>query len=96
MIESFRHKGLKLLFENDDRSKVNPDAADRLRLVLTALDAAGKIEDMDQPTFGLHQLKGDRKGVWSVKVHANWRITFRFVDGHARNVDLEDYHRGRH
>jgi proteic killer suppression protein len=92
MIESFRHKGLKVLFEDNDRSKVNADAADRLRLILAALDAAGKVEDMNQPTFRLHPLKGARKGTWAVKVYANWRVTFRFADGRASHVDLEDYH----
>ncbi len=49
-------------------------------------------EDMNQPTFRLHSLKGSRKGVWAVTVRANWRITFRFVQGNAYDVDLEDYH----
>ncbi len=96
MIENFRHKGLKLLFEKDDRSKVSADYADRLRLILSALNTAGIIEDMDQPTFKLHLMQGDRKGIWSVKAYANWRVTFRFVDGRAFDVDLEDPHRGRH
>lgn len=92
MIQSFRHKGLQRFFLADDRSKINADAADRLRLILTALNVAGKIEDMDQPTFRLHQLKGDRRGTWSVRAYANWRVTFRFADGRASDVDLEDYH----
>jgi proteic killer suppression protein len=92
MIESFRHKGLKLLFEDDDRSKVSAEHVDRLRLILSALDAATRTEDMDQPTFRLHALKGNRKGTWSVTVRANWRVTFSFAGGRASNVDLEDYH----
>jgi proteic killer suppression protein len=47
---------------------------------------------MDQPTFRLHPLKGNRRGVWAVTVRANWRVTFRFADGDAYDVDLEDYH----
>ncbi len=47
---------------------------------------------MNQPTFRLHPLKGNRKGVWAVTVRANWRVTFRFEDGDAYDVDLEDYH----
>jgi proteic killer suppression protein len=92
MIEGFRHKGLKLLFYDDDRSKVNAEHVDRLGLILSALDAASRAEDMDQPTFRLHALKGDRKGTWAVTVRANWRVTFNFADGNASNVDLEDYH----
>ncbi len=74
------------------RSKVSAGAADRLRLILGALDAARTVEDMNQPTFRLHPLKGTRKGTWAVKVDANWRVTFRFAAGRASRVDLEDYH----
>ena len=50
------------------------------------------MQDMNQPTFRFHSLKGDRKGVWTVTVRANWRVTFRFEGGDAYDVDLEDYH----
>ncbi|MGE3622619.1 MAG: type II toxin-antitoxin system RelE/ParE family toxin [Bdellovibrionales bacterium] len=92
MIDSFRHKGLRLLFENDDRSRVHAEHVKRLRLILSVLAQATKIEDLDQPTFRLHPLKGDLKGFWSVTVRANWRIIFRFLDGRASSVDLVDYH----
>ncbi len=92
MIESFKHRGLRNLFEQDDRRKVRADQADRLRLILSALDQAGDVQDMNQPTFRLQALKGNRKGVWAVTVRANWRVTFRFAGGDAYDVDLEDYH----
>ena len=63
MIASLRHKGLKLLFEKGDASKLNAEHVNRLRLILSALDAAGAVEDMDQPAFRLHPLKGDRKAI---------------------------------
>ena len=92
MIVSFRHKGLRNLFEQDDARKVKADHVDRLRLILSALDQAGDVQDMNQPTFRLHPLKGDRKGVWATTVRANWRVTFRFQGRDACDVDLEDYH----
>ncbi|MBS0165258.1 MAG: type II toxin-antitoxin system RelE/ParE family toxin [Nitrospira sp.] len=92
MIRSFRHKGLQLLFEQDDGRKLKADQLDRLRLILSALNAAESVEDMNQPTFRLHPLKGDRKGSWAVTVRANWRVTFRFSQGHTHDIDLEDYH----
>lgn len=92
MIESFRHKGLKTLFEDDDPRKVGADQAARIRLILSALDQAETIEDMRQPTFRLHPLKGDLMGFWAVTVRNNWRIIFRFSEGRASDVDLIDYH----
>jgi toxin HigB-1 len=70
MIESFSHKGLRNLFEQDDARKVKADRVDRLRLILSALDQASGVQDMNQPTFRLHPLKGNRKGVWAVTVKA--------------------------
>lgn len=91
MISKFRHKGLQLLFEQDDGKKIRADQLDRLQLILSALNAAERIEDMNQPTFPLHPLKGDRKGSWAVTVRANWRVTFQFTQGHVYDVDLENY-----
>ena len=92
MIESFKHKGLRDLFEQDDGRKVRADQIDRLRLILSALDQAGEVQDMNQPAFRLHPLKGGRKGVWAISVNANWRLTFRFELSDAYDVDLKDYH----
>jgi len=92
MIGSFKHKGLRNLFEQDDGRKVSADQVDRLRLILSALDQAGDVQDMNQPTFRLHRLKGNRKGTWAIVVRANWRVTFLFEGGDAYDVDLEDYH----
>ncbi len=92
MIESFKHKGLKRLFEEDDRSKLAADMVEKIRLVLSALEEAGSIDDLDQPSFRLHPLKGDLEGHWAITVRANWRIVFRFEGDKASNVDLVDYH----
>ena len=92
MIASFRHKGLKRLFEDDDRSKLPPELVDRIALILAALDVAAGPDDMTDPSFRLHPLKGDRKGQWAVTVRANWRIVFAFEGTNAVNVDFVDYH----
>lgn len=92
MIASFRHKGLKRLYEADDRSRLPADKIERIAIILAALDSAPTIHGLDRPGFRLHQLKGDRKGQWSITVRANWRIVFRFEDGVVDDVDLVDYH----
>jgi proteic killer suppression protein len=92
MIESFRHKGLKRFYQQDDRSKLPPNMVERIAIILAALDAAATIAAMNRPSFRLHRLKGDLSGFWAVKVRANWRIVFRFEAGKALDVDLVDYH----
>jgi toxin HigB-1 len=90
MIASFRHKGLKRLFEDDDQNRLPTDMVEKIGLILGALAEAESIEDLNQPTFRLHSLKGDLKGFWSVTVRANWRV--RFEADRALDVDLVDYH----
>jgi proteic killer suppression protein len=92
MIRSFRHKGLKRFFEEDDRSKLRQDLVTRIESILSALDRAPTIDAMDHPSLRLHPLKGDMKGFWAVTVRSNWRIVFRFENGGAFDVDLVDYH----
>ena len=87
-----KHKGLRALHENDDRSGVAASQAARLRRILLRLQEATHPGSADAPGFRLHPLKGDRAGQWSVRVTGNWRVMFRFVDGEAVDVDLVDYH----
>ena len=47
---------------------------------------------MDIPGFRLHALAGGLRGYYAVTVSGNWRVTFRFEDGHAADVDYVDYH----
>jgi len=92
MIASFRHKGLKQRFEDDNPRGVGADHRRRIRQISALLDAAEKSSDLDLATFRLHPLKGDLKGFWSLAVRAHWRIIFRFEDGRAADVDLVDHH----
>jgi toxin HigB-1 len=92
VIVSFRHKGLRRLFEEDDHRGISAQHAERLRNILGLLDKANAVEEMSLPSFRLHQLSGDLKGFWAVTVRANWRVIFRFQNGDASEVDLVDYH----
>ncbi|MGC1460603.1 MAG: type II toxin-antitoxin system RelE/ParE family toxin [Terracidiphilus sp.] len=91
MIRSFRHKGLKRLYEDDDSRFVLAEHLTKLRNILARLDAAGFVEDMDLPGFNLHAMKGKLRGFMAVTVRANWRVIFRFIEGHAFDVDYLDY-----
>jgi len=92
MIQNFRHKGLKQLFESVTSGGVNPQHVSRLRGILALLETAETIDDMDLAGLNLHELKGERKGTWSVKVSGNWRVTFKIKQGDVIDVNYEDYH----
>ena len=92
MMMTVRQRGLKRLIERGDPSRINPQQVERVRRILTLLQGAVQIEDMNPPGFVLHPLTGELRGFWSVRVSGNWRLIFRFVDGHAFDVDLVDYH----
>ena len=92
MIESFKHRGLKRLYERGDRGGIRPDLVDTVQEILTVLDKAVTPQALDLPGYRLHPLKGDLKGLWSVTVRANWRIMFRFEEAAAFDVELIDYH----
>ena len=92
MLRTIRHRGLKRLYEKGDGSKLRTAQVHRIKDVLAHLDVALKPSEMDFPGYRLHRLKGDLKDVWSVNISGNWRITFRFEDGDAFDVDLVDYH----
>ena len=92
MIRSFKHKGLERFFLTAAKSGIRPEQAERLRLILAQLQAAVTPKDMALPGLKLHQLKGNRKGSWSVTVSGNGRVTFSFAGKDADDVDYEDYH----
>lgn len=92
MIKNFRHKGLEKYFLRGVKSGIQAQHADRLRLILGRLNVSTGPADMDLPGLHLHELAGKRKGTWSVKVSGNWRVTFRFEERDALDVDYEDYH----
>ena len=92
MIGSFKHRGLKRLYERGDRRGIRPDLVDRVEDILARLDAAQAAQALDLPGYRLHPLKGELKGFWAVTIRANWRIIFRFEGVHAHDVELTDYH----
>jgi len=92
MIINFAHKGLEKFFVNGTRKGIRVEHSQRLGDILDRLDASANLEDMRYPGSGLHKLKGNRKGYYSVKVSGNWRVIFRFEHGDAYVVDYLDYH----
>lgn len=92
MIQSFKHKGLRQLFEKGTARGIRADHVAKVENILAVLNRARRPSDVDLPGFGLHRLNGDLKEFWRVTVRANWRIIFRFEQGDVYDVDLLDYH----
>ncbi len=98
MITSITHKGLRLLFEDDDASKVQPIHAQKLRSILTRLDNAEALSDLNYPGSGLHPLKGKLKEFWAIKVDKNYLVIFIFTENKGEvsveisDLDYLDYH----
>lgn len=92
MIISFRHKGLKALYEHGITSGVRGDHVARLRRLLALLEHAERPDDMRLPSFRLHALQGGLNGFWAVQVSGNWRLVFRFAGLDIELVDYLDYH----
>jgi len=91
LIKSFRHRGLKRMYEGDSK-KIDAGLRERVEEILTILDGAKSIKELGAPAYRLHPLKGPLKGYWSMTVSANWRIIFRFDEDGPADVDLVDYH----
>ena len=91
-IKGFKHSGLKRFFDGNDGRRLPQDRLNRIDDILAKLTKSDALDALGVPGYRLHPLKGDRKGYWSVRVSANWRIVFRFERGNVYDVDLIDYH----
>lgn len=92
MIQTFKSKALEGLLKEGNTKGIPKELEKRIRVRLEAIDSAAIVDDLRIPSYDLHKLKGDRQGTWSIKVSGNWRITFKFQDSNAYDVELEDYH----
>ena len=71
------------LYDGRTAKRVASEHVEKLKDILAVLDRSKGPDDMDLPGFRLHPLRGDLKGHYAVSVSGNWRVTFRFNDGHA-------------
>ena len=90
-IRSFKHGGLKRLYERDDVQQIHLPFRKRVNAILALLEQADTLSDLAAPGYRLHRLKG-LPNCWSMSVSRNWRIVFRFEDNEAWDLDLMDYH----
>lgn len=92
-IRNVLHKGLRRFIEDDDRSGIQAVVAEKLRRMISFLQDMEKAAELKAVAgWKAHQLTGDRKGVWSLSVTKNWRLTFRIDESGIVDLDYEDYH----
>ena len=94
-IRNVIHKGLRKLIEDNNAAGLQPAVADKLHKIVSFLQEIEHEEDMRSiPVWKAHQLTGNRKGVWSLFITKNWRITFSMDKAEIEIIDLnfEDYH----
>ena len=92
MIQYIRHKGLRAFFEKGDSSKIQQVHRKRLKMILTILQGASDLNDLNYPGSNLHPLKEELKDFWAISVSGNWRLVFKFIDGDVYDLDYVDYH----
>jgi proteic killer suppression protein len=93
MIQSFRCNETKKIFHRELSRKFPVDVQERAFMKLNAIDAAIETKDLRfPPSNRLEALKGNRKGQWSIRINDQWRICFKWLDGHAEDVEIVDYH----
>lgn len=94
MIQSFKHKGLRLLWEDGNSNKLPSELIGRIERMLEVIDSVQQVpEDFGAfQNWNIHKLSGELKGYWSIKVNKNYRIIFRFDGQHAYDIDYIDYH----
>lgn len=95
MINGFKHKKLKKLYTSGSKQGLNPEHVEDIEDILSMLDQSESPTDLNLPGMDFHELKGDRKGTFSVHVNGAWCITFKHQDGNAYDVDYEQYHDGK-
>ena len=92
MIQSFRDPDTKSLFGGRRVARFANISAVAVRK-LQQVHAATNLDFLRVPPGNrLEALSGNRAGQHSIRVNDQWRVCFVWIDGHAENVEIVDYH----
>jgi len=93
VIKSFRDRETERVWRREYSKRFPPDIQERALMKLQQLNATGDLRDLSIPASNrLEVLRGDRKGEYSIRVNKQWRVCFRWQNGHASDVEIADYH----
>ena len=94
MIRSYRDEETEKVATGQRSRKLPNDIQQTGRRKLRQLGTVTQLDELRVPNGNrLEELKGNRKGTYSLRINDQWRITFDWVDGGPENVCIEDYHR---
>ena len=93
-IRGFKHRGLYKVWQNNDQSEIPAKDAEKIKRILSVLNAARSTMDMNFPGSGFHSLEPRHENYYAIKVDKRFRITFRWdeKEGNAWEVNFENYH----
>jgi proteic killer suppression protein len=93
MIKSFKSDETEKIFNREYSLKLPPNIQRTVLRKLLMIHAAIDVNDLRIPPANhLEQLKGDKRGCYSIRINDQWRICFIWQPGGAYNVEIEDYH----
>jgi proteic killer suppression protein len=85
-------KGLRIFYETGNGGKLPKEQLVKISRILTALDALSDESDIRSLGSGIHPLKREYRGFWSISIAGNYRIIFTFKPPDVFDVDYLDYH----
>lgn len=93
MIKSFADRETEKVWNEELSRRLPKDVQVAGLRKLMLLEAATSVDDLREPPGNrLEILRGDRDGQWSIRINRQWRVCFRWVSGHAEDVEIVDYH----
>jgi toxin HigB-1 len=93
MIKSFADKATAAIFAGELVRRLPHEIQGIARRKLKLIDAVSKVDELRIPPGNrLEMLSGDRAGLWSIRINDQWRICFKWEDGHAAEAEIVDYH----
>lgn len=93
MIKSFGDKDSRRIWEGDKVRRWPTGFQEVARRKLRMLNASQDLTDLlIPPANRLEKMKGELKEFYSIRVNNQWRILFKWVNGHAEEVQIVDYH----
>jgi len=93
MIQSFTSKETEKIWEGTRSSKLPNTIQEIARRKLRMLNNSIDLKDLTiPPSNRLEKLKGELNEFYSIRINDQWRIKFKWIDGHSYNVEIIDYH----